>query len=306
MPLAVRTAGRLMKDVEFRCLGMTFGVDGTSVCSLAGSRSSASQGDRTQSMKCVILAGGRGSRIGEESLVKPKPMIEIGAKPILWHIMKIYSHYGIDEFVICLGYLGYIIKEYFANYSFHQSDVTIDLSNDQIVNHGRASEPWRVTLVDTGDQTATGGRVLRVRDYLDSNEPFLLTYGDGVADVDIASAVAFHASHGRLATMTVVRPPARFGSVRIAGDRIVDFEEKPNTSEGLINGGFFVMSPKVLDLIEGDNAALEAAPLELLAAKDELRAWRHEGFWQPMDTQRDKELLQSMWEAGVAPWKVWS
>jgi len=256
-------------------------------------------------MKCVILAGGRGTRIAEESHLRPKPMIEIGSRPILWHIMKHYSHHGVDDFVICLGYRGYMIKEYFANYFLHGSDVTVDLAANQITYHNCRSEPWRVTLVDTGESTLTGGRVLRASEYLDDSQPFFVTYGDGVSDIDLSAQLEFHRRHGRLATMTVVRPPARFGSAEVAGDAVVGFVEKPQASEGLINGGFFVFSPGVLDLIDGDETPLETTPLERLVAKDELRAWRHEGFWQPMDTLREKELLESLWNGGRAPWMVW-
>lgn len=256
-------------------------------------------------MKCVILAGGRGTRISEESHLRPKPMIEIGSRPILWHIMKHYSHHGVDDFVICLGYRGYMIKEYFANYLLHRSDVTIDLDANKISYHNHRSEPWRVTLVDTGETTHTGGRVLRVRQYLDDGEPFFVTYGDGVANIDLTAQLAFHREHGRLATMTVVRPPARFGSAKVEGDRVVKFVEKAQASEGLINGGFFVFSPGALESIDGDDTPLETTPLERLVVMDELRAWRHEGFWQPMDTLREKELLEAIWDRGEAPWKVW-
>lgn len=257
-------------------------------------------------MKCVILAGGRGTRINEESHLRPKPMIEIGSRPILWHIMKLYSHYGVNDFVICLGYRGYMIKEYFANYLLHRSDVTVDLSANEIIYHNHRSEPWRITLVDTGESTQTGGRVLRVREHLEDGEPFFVTYGDGVASIDLEAQLAFHREHGRLATMTVVRPPARFGSAKVEGDRVVDFVEKAQASEGLINGGFFVFSPGALDAIDGDDTPLETTPLERLVAKDELRAWRHIGFWQPMDTLREKELLEAFWARGDAPWRVWT
>jgi glucose-1-phosphate cytidylyltransferase len=256
-------------------------------------------------MKCVILAGGRGTRISEESHLKPKPMIEIGPHPILWHIMKLYSYYGVNDFVICLGYRGYMIKEYFANYFLHGSDVTVDLGRNEIQYHDCRSEPWRVTLVDTGEATLTGGRVLRVAKYLDAGAPFFVTYGDGLADVDLARQLAFHQAHGRLATMTVVRPPARFGSAVVADDRVLHFVEKPQASEGLINGGFFVFSPGALDMIDGDDTPLETTALERLVSKEELRAWRHEGFWQPMDTLREKELLEAAWGRGQAPWRVW-
>jgi glucose-1-phosphate cytidylyltransferase len=232
-------------------------------------------------------------------------MIEIGSRPILWHIMKHYSSYGVEDFVICLGYRGYMIKEYFANYFLHGSDVTVDLASNQLEYHNCRAEPWRVTLVDTGDTTQTGGRILRVKKYLDAGEPFFATYGDGVADVDIAGQLAFHQRHGKVATMTVVRPPARFGSAAVEGDRVVGFVEKAQASEGLINGGFFVFSPAALDMIDGDDTPLETTPLQRLADHDELRAWPHNGFWQPMDTLREKELLESIWARGDAPWKVW-
>ena len=265
--------------------------------------------------RCVILAGGRGTRISEESHLRPKPMIEIGGRPILWHIMKIYDHFGVDEFVICLGYRGYLIKEYFLNYYLHSSDVTVDLGGNAVTYHDTRSEPWKVTLVDTGDATQTGGRLLRVRKYLDGGavdggaggggEPFLLTYGDGLADVDVAAQLEFHRSHGRLATMTVVQPPARFGRSVVDGDRVVEFGEKVPAGRASVNGGFFVLSPGVFDLIDGDASVWEREPLERLVAQDELRAWAHDGFWQPMDTLREKELLDSLWEGTQAPWKLW-
>lgn len=256
--------------------------------------------------RCVILAGGRGTRISEESHLRPKPMVEVGPRPILWHIMKLYAHHGVQEFVICLGYRGYMIKEYFFNYYLHSSDITVDLEKNSVAYHNSRSEPWKVTLVETGADTRTGGRILRVRSFLDNDEPFFLTYGDGLADVDIGGQLAFHAHHGRLATMTVVRPPARFGRSTVEGDRVVTFEEKPQSASGLINGGFFVLSPGALDFIEGDETPWETTPLKRLVEKDELRAWRHDGFWQPMDTLRERELLESMWEDGQAPWKVWA
>jgi glucose-1-phosphate cytidylyltransferase len=256
-------------------------------------------------MRCVILAGGRGTRISEESHLRPKPMIEVGGHPILWHIMKIYAHYGVTDFLICLGYRGYMIKEYFSNYVLHSSDVTIDMASNEVLFHESRTEPWRVTLVDTGEGTQTGGRVRRVTDYLTSEETFCLTYGDGVANVDISAQIEYHQSHGRLATMTVVRPPARFGTSELEGDRVVSFAEKPQASSGLINGGFFVLSPAVIEHIDGDDTPLETTPLQKLAAMDELRAWRHDGFWQAMDTMREKELLEGYWSSGQAPWKVW-
>lgn len=232
-------------------------------------------------------------------------MVEIGGRPILWHIMKTYAHYGVEEFVVCLGYRGYVIKEYFFNFFLHRSDLTIDMTTNEVVYHDNRSEPWKVTLVDTGEDTLTGGRVLRVRPYLEPDEPFLLTYGDGLADVDVAAQIAFHRRHGALATMTVVRPAARFGSSIVEGDRVVEFREKPQSEAGFINGGFFVLSPGALNFIEGDQTPLESTPIERLVATDELRAWVHEGFWQPMDTLRDKHLLEELWAGGAAPWKVW-
>jgi glucose-1-phosphate cytidylyltransferase len=257
-------------------------------------------------MKLVILAGGRGTRISEESHLRPKPMIEIGSHPILWHIMKSYASHGITDFVICLGYRGYMIKEYFANYVLHSSDVTVDMQTKRLEFHDSRSEPWRVTLVDTGEFTLTGGRVKRVVGYLDDDEPFCLTYGDGLADVDVRAQITFHKEHGLLATMAVVRPPARFGSSVVHGERVTAFEEKPQASSGLINGGFFVLSPKVIELIDGDETPFETTPLERLVAMGQLAAWHHEGFWQPMDTLREKELLDELWAQGRAPWKTWS
>jgi glucose-1-phosphate cytidylyltransferase len=257
-------------------------------------------------VQCVILAGGRGTRISEESHLRPKPLIEIGGRPILWHIMKSYGHHGVTNFVICLGYRGYMIKEYFYNYFLHSSDVTIDVETNTVTYRDSRAEPWKVSLVDTGESTLTGGRILRVRDYLEPEEPFYLTYGDGVADVDLVAELAFHRQHGRLATMTVVRPPARFGSTQVEDDRVVAFEEKPQAAGGMINGGFFVLSPDALKVIDGDDTPWETTPIERLVAMDELRAWRHEGFWQPMDTLRDKELLETLWAADQAPWKVWA
>ena len=264
-------------------------------------QSSESYHDR---MKVVLLAGGRGTRIAEESHLRPKPMIEIGGRPILWHIMKMYSHHGLSNFVICLGYRGYMIKEYFANYVLHSSDVTVDMGKNEVVFHNQRSEDWRVTLVDTGENTMTGGRVKRIRPFL-GDEPFCLTYGDGVANVDITAEIEQHKKSGLLATMTIVRPPARYGSSITEGGKVVAFEEKPQASSGLINGGFFVMEPSVLDLIEGDSTPLESTPLERLAAMGQLGAWEHSGFWQPMDTLREKELLEELWAKGEAPWKIW-
>jgi glucose-1-phosphate cytidylyltransferase len=256
-------------------------------------------------MKAVILAGGLGSRISEETTVKPKPMVEIGGKPILWHIMKIYSHYGVNEFVICCGYKGYIIKEYFANYFLHMSDVTFDMTGNQMEVHQRYAEPWKVTLVDTGEHSMTGGRLRRVKEYVQNDDLFCFTYGDGVADVDIARLVEFHKKQDVLATLTATFPPGRFGALDIQSDKVNAFQEKPKGDGGVINGGFFVLSPKVIDLIEGDGTIWEREPLERLAASGQLAAFPHEGFWQPMDTMRDKIHLEELWQSGRAPWKVW-
>ena len=255
-------------------------------------------------MKAVILAGGLGTRISEETSVRPKPMIEIGGKPILWHIMKIYSSHGIHDFVICLGYKGYLIKEYFANYFLHMSDVTFDMRKNKMEVHHKFAEPWKVTLVDTGDTTMTGGRIKRVRQYLD-NEDFCLTYGDGVSDVDIGNLVAFHKKRKTLATLTGVQPPGRFGALNMVEQRITGFQEKPQGDGGWINGGFFVLSPKVIDYIEGDSTIWERGPMERLAREGEMSAYLHEGFWQPMDTLRDKNHLEDLWGSGKAPWKKW-
>jgi glucose-1-phosphate cytidylyltransferase len=257
-------------------------------------------------VKCVILAGGRGTRIAEESHLRPKPMIEIGGRPILWHIMKHYAEHGVEEFVVCLGYKGYMIKEYFANYFLHESEVTVDLRNNQVSYHQTRSEPWRVTLVDTGEGTRTGGRVLRVRHHLPEDEPFFVTYGDGLSDIDLTEQLAFHRRHGRLATMTVVQQPARYGSAHVTGTAVTGFAEKPTSGAGLINGGYFVLSPPVLDFIDGDETPLEYTPLERLVDQGQLQAWRHDGFWQAMDTLREKELLEAHWATGQAPWKVWT
>ena len=256
-------------------------------------------------MKDLILAGGLGSRISEESQLRPKPMIEIGGKPILWHIMKSYAAHGVNEFVICCGYKGYFIKEYFANYFLHNSDVTFDMVNNRIEVHEKNPEPWRVTLVDTGEETMTGGRLKRVSEYLAGEDAFCFTYGDGVADVDIAASIAFHRAHGRLATVTAVLPPGRFGSLARDGDAVRGFVEKPRGDSGWINGGFFVLSPKVIDFVDGDCTSWELEPMATLAAEDQLRAFEHTGFWQPMDTPREKALLTELWDSGKAPWKVW-
>ena len=256
-------------------------------------------------MKAVILAGGLGTRISEETHLKPKPMIEIGGKPILWHIMKLYSAHGVNDFVICCGYRGYVIKEYFANYFLHMSDVTFDMQHNDMEVHQRNAEPWRVTLVDTGEETLTGGRLKRVADYIGDEEAFCFTYGDGVADVDIARQIAFHRQHGKLATVTAVQPPGRYGALNIEGDRVAGFTEKPRGDGGLINGGFFVLSPKCLDLIADDRSSWEGQPLTQLAEQGQLMAFAHNGFWQPMDTLRDKNHLEALWDSGKAPWKIW-
>jgi glucose-1-phosphate cytidylyltransferase len=256
-------------------------------------------------MKAVILAGGLGTRISEESHLRPKPMIEIGGKPILWHIMKTYSHYGINDFVICLGYKGYIIKEYFANYFLHMSDVRFDMKHNQMEVLQRHVEPWRVTLVDTGEQTITGGRLKRVRDYLD-NEPFCFTYGDGVSDVNIRALLDFHLSHGKAATVTAIQPPGRYGALDMNGSEVRNFQEKPAGDGAWINGGYFVLEPSVIDLIDGDNTAWEAEPMIQLAQQGNLQAFAHRGFWQAMDTLRDKNLLEQLWASGNPPWKVWA
>jgi glucose-1-phosphate cytidylyltransferase len=256
-------------------------------------------------MKAVILAGGLGTRISEESHLKPKPMIEIGGRPILWHIMKIYSHYGINDFVICLGYRGYVIKEYFANYFLHMSDVTFDMAQNRMEVHQNSAEPWRVTLIDTGADTMTGGRLKRVRDHI-GDEAFCFTYGDGVADIDIAAQLAFHRTHKKLATVTAIQPPGRYGALDIDAGRVMSFQEKPAGDGAWINGGFFILDPRVIDHIDGDQTSWEATPLVQLAAQGELMSYQHRGFWQPMDTLRDKNHLEDLWAGGQAPWKVWT
>ncbi len=256
-------------------------------------------------MKAVILAGGLGTRISEETSVRPKPMVEIGGRPILWHIMKMYSAHGIHEFVVCCGYKGYIIKEYFANYFLHMSDVTFDMQNNSMEVHQRHAEPWRVTLVDTGESTLTGGRLKRVAQYVKNDPAFCFTYGDGVANVDIGELVAFHKQHGKYATVTAVQPPGRYGALRMQEEQVLGFVEKPLGDGGWINGGFFVLSPSCLELLEGDNTSWEGAPLSALADQGQLMAFQHHGFWQPMDTLRDKNLLEDMWQRGQAPWRVW-
>ena len=256
-------------------------------------------------MKAVILAGGLGTRISEETHLKPKPMIEIGGKPILWHIMKLYSAHGINDFVVCCGYKGYIIKEYFANYFLHMSDVTFDMVNNEMQVHQRKAEPWRVTLVDTGEETLTGGRLKRVSDYVKDEEAFCFTYGDGVADVNVSSLIDFHKKHGKLATVTAVQPPGRYGALNMQGSQVKGFTEKPKGDGGWINGGFFVLSPKCLKYIQDDRSSWEGEPLIKLANDVELMAFEHAGFWQPMDTLREKNMLEDLWQSGKAPWKVW-
>jgi len=255
-------------------------------------------------MKVVILAGGKGTRISEETYLRPKPMIEIGSKPILWHIMKSYSAHGFNEFIVCCGYKGYVIKEYFANYFLHMSDVTFDMSTNEMQIHERFAEPWKVTLVDTGEDAMTGGRLKRVRQYLNEEE-FCLTYGDGVGDVNITNLIQFHRQHGKKATVTAVQPAGRFGALDIKGTQVSSFSEKPQGDGSFINGGFFVLHPSVIDLIAGDQIILERQPLEALASQAQLEAYFHKGFWQPMDTIRDKSQLEEMWMSGNAPWKVW-
>jgi len=255
-------------------------------------------------MKAVILAGGLGSRLSEETTVRPKPMVEIGGQPILWHIMKFYSHYGVNDFVICLGYKGYLIKEYFANYLLHVSDITVDFITGERTIHQNNAEPWRVTLIDTGAESMTGGRLRRAKNHI-GDETFCMTYGDGVSDVDLPQLIALHRNHGRLATLTAVRPPGRFGVVELDEDKIIRFHEKPDGGTGWINGGFFVLEPAAIDFIDGDATHWEREPLEALARQSDLHAFKHEGFWQPMDTLRDKVLLEKLWADGCAPWKVW-
>jgi glucose-1-phosphate cytidylyltransferase len=256
-------------------------------------------------MKAVLLAGGLGTRLSEETAVRPKPMVEIGGRPILWHIMKIYAAHGVTEFIVCLGYKGYVIKEYFANYFLHSSDVTFKLATNEMVLHRAAAEPWTVTLIETGEETQIGGRIKRILPHVAGEEAFCLTYGDGVGNVDVSAVIAQHRASGRLATVTAVRPPGRFGAILFEGDKVTGFQEKPRGDGGWINGGFFVCSPKVGDYIEGDDTVWEREPMERLAADGELGAHFHEGFWQPMDTLRDRRQLEEMWESGRAAWKVW-
>jgi len=256
-------------------------------------------------MKAVILAGGLGSRLSEETDLKPKPLVEIGGKPILWHIMKIYSAHGINEFIICCGYKGYLIKEYFSNYFLHMSDVTFDMKNNEMHVHNKRAESWKVTLIDTGESSMTGGRIKRVKKYIQDEDFFCLTYGDGVADIDISKLIAFHKQEKTLATITAVFPPSRFGALNLSRNKVLDFSEKPLGDGGRINGGFFVLSPKVIDLIEDDQTIWEREPLELLARQNNLSAYEHDSFWQPMDTLSDKNKLESLWLNKKAPWKIW-
>lgn len=256
-------------------------------------------------MQAVILAGGLGTRIAEETSTRPKPLVEVGGKPILWHIMKMYSAHGVNEFIICCGYKGYLIKEYFANYFLHMSDVTFDMASDNAMEiHQQYAEPWKITLIDTGDETLTGGRLGRVKQYLNGDD-FCFTYGDGVGDIDIASLITFHKAHGKNATVTAVQPPGRFGALELDGSSVKSFVEKPHGDGMYINGGFFVLSPRVLDLIDGDSTIWEGKPLETLARSNQLQAFTHNGFWQPMDTLRDKQHLEELWAKGSAPWKMW-
>jgi glucose-1-phosphate cytidylyltransferase len=256
-------------------------------------------------MKAVILAGGLGTRLAEETRTRPKPLVEIGGKPILWHIMKTYSAHGINEFVICLGYKGHLIKDYFASYFLHRSDVTIDLKANSIEVHESHAEPWKVTLLDTGEQTMTGGRIKRVLRYVREDDAFCCTYGDGLADIDIGALIAFHRRHGRVATVTAAQPSGRFGVLRLDGERVTGFEEKPHGHDGWINGGFFVLSPEIDRYIDGDATVFEREPLERLAAAGELRAYLHRGFWQPMDTFHERRVLEELWDSRRAPWRVW-
>lgn len=256
-------------------------------------------------MKCVILAGGLGTRLSEETDLKPKPMVEVGGLPILWHILKSYSSHGVNDFIICCGYKGYLIKEYFANYFLHMSDVTFDMSTNQMEVHDRKAEPWRVTLVDTGDDTLTGGRLKRVEHFLKSEDAFCFTYGDGLSDVNITDLISFHRSGGKVATLTAVRPPGRYGALMVDGDVVTKFREKPEGERSWINGGFFVLSPEVFKRIKDDQTSWEGEPLSSLAKERQLAAFKHEGFWQPMDTLREKNLLNQLWDSGKAPWKKW-
>ena len=256
-------------------------------------------------MKAVILAGGLGTRLAEETHRMPKPMVEIGGRPLLWHLMKVYSAHGVDEFVICCGYKGYVIKEYFANYFLHTSDVTFDMSDNSMVVHRKTADPWRVTLVDTGEHTLTGGRLKRVAEYVKHDDAFCFTYGDGLSDLNIRASIEFHKRHGKLVTVTAVLPPGRYGALELSGDNVSGFTEKPRGDGGLINGGFFILSPKCIEYIEGDESSWEGEPLIRFASIGQMAAFRHQGFWQPMDTLRDKNYLEQLWESGRAPWKIW-
>ena len=256
-------------------------------------------------MKAVILAGGLGTRISEETHLKPKPMIEIGGKPVIWHIMKMYSFHGVNDFIICCGYKGYVIKEYFANYFLHMSDITFDISENTMKVHKKDAEPWKITLIDTGESTLTGGRLKKVSEYIKEEDAFCFTYGDGVSDIDISKTIQFHQSHGKLATVSAVTPPGRYGALELNDNQVTGFTEKPQGDGAVINGGFFVLSPKVLDLIEGDETSWEDEPLSKLAKNNDLMAFKHGGFWQPMDTLRDKNNLEDLWSKGLAPWKTW-
>jgi len=256
-------------------------------------------------VKAVILAGGYGTRLSEETHSRPKPMVEIGGRPMLWHIMKMYSVHGVNDFIVCCGYRGYVIKEYFANFSLHMSDITFDLKQNTVHMRKERTESWRITLIDTGEGTLTGGRLKRVADYVEGENEFCMTYGDGLSDIDISATITFHREHGRLATVTAVKPPGRFGALELEGQRVTGFMEKPTGDEGLINGGFFVLDPRCLDLIEGDDTRWEDEPLTRLAAEDQLRAYEHHGFWQPMDTVRERNLLEDLWASGGALWKTW-
>jgi glucose-1-phosphate cytidylyltransferase len=260
-----------------------------------------SGGSAYKTSKAVILAGGLGTRLAEETSIRPKPMVEIGGRPMLWHIMKIYSRYGVNEFIICLGYKGYVVKEYFQNYLLHTSDVTIDLARNETVIHEKRTEPWRITLIDTGETTMTGGRLKRIREYV-GDEPFCMTYGDGVSDIDIAAEIAFHQGHGKDATVALVRPAGRFGAAQIVGDAVTGFQEKPEGESGWVNAGFFVLSPNVFDFIDGDSTIWERAPMERLAASNHLMGFKHSGFWHSVDTLRDKQNLEEIWSSGSAPW----